>query len=208
MFGFLARFFYRSSSSETARKRLKFVLLSDHLALAPDVIDAMRAELLAVIARYCDIDPSCAEVGFEHRDQGIEMHATVPIRALTGTGRQRPDLKVVRPPAPLSRAATPVVAEAPASTVASEPPGVEWGTQAPLLDEEPSEGGGKGKSDETGSGEKSAEREKSAVQGNAAGATPKNPPGNRKKHQKSGRTYPAAPAQTREHVNGERSAQA
>ncbi|HEV3157331.1 MAG TPA: cell division topological specificity factor MinE [Candidatus Baltobacteraceae bacterium] len=205
MFGFLARLFYRSSSSETARKRLKFVLLSDHLALAPDVIDAMRAELLAVIARYCDIDPSCAEVGFEHREQGIEMHATVPIRALTG--RQRPDLKVVRPSAQLSQAAPVVAAEAPASTVASELPGIEWGTQAPLLDEEPSDDGAERKSDETATGEKSAELEKSAVEGNAAEPASKTLPVTRKKHQKSGRTYPAAPSSTREHVNGERSAQ-
>ena len=100
MLAFLARLFGRSTSSVTAKERLKLVLLSDHLALAPEVIDAMRTELLHVIARYCDIDPNCAEVGFEHRDNGIEMHATVPIRAMNGRNEPARAPKPFTPPAP------------------------------------------------------------------------------------------------------------
>ncbi|MGH7707909.1 MAG: cell division topological specificity factor MinE [Vulcanimicrobiaceae bacterium] len=129
MVDFFSRIFRRSSSSETARERLKLVLLSDHLALSPETIEALRAELVEVIARYCDIDPASAEVAFEHREQGVEMHATVPVRALHA--RPRPELKVVPPPPTLpliETVAPPVVA------VAGEPAANAQSPAAPSTD--------------------------------------------------------------------------
>src|ERR1700692_4431768 len=75
-------FFGRESSGATARERLRLVLLSDHLALAPDVVDALKAELLEVISRYVDIDPNQAEVSFEQRESELAMLASVPIKAV------------------------------------------------------------------------------------------------------------------------------
>jgi cell division topological specificity factor len=87
--------FGRESSGATARERLRLVLLSDHLALAPDVVDALKAELLEVIARYVDIDPEMAEVTFEQRERELAMLASVPIKSV------RKD----RPSAPAQRTA-------------------------------------------------------------------------------------------------------
>jgi cell division topological specificity factor len=92
---FFKALFGRESSGATARERLRLVLLSDHLALAPDVVDALKAELLAVIARYVDIDPEMAEVSFEQREHELAMLASVPIKSV------RKD----RPSAPAQRTA-------------------------------------------------------------------------------------------------------
>src|ERR1700682_2112151 len=92
---FFKTLFGRESSGATARERLRLVLLSDHLALAPDVVDALKAELLAVIARYVDIDPEMAEVSFEQRENELAMLASVPIKSV------RKD----RPSAPAQRTA-------------------------------------------------------------------------------------------------------
>jgi cell division topological specificity factor len=95
MFDFLKKndffkgLFPRERSGATARERLRLVLLSDHLALAPDVVDALKAELLEVISRYVDIDPNAADVTFEQRESEIAMLASVPI---TGVRRDRPSL--------------------------------------------------------------------------------------------------------------------
>jgi len=88
MFDFLKRneffkaLFGREGSGATARERLRLVLLSDHLALAPDVVAALKAELLTVIARYVEIDPAQAEVSFEQRERELAMMASVPIKAV------------------------------------------------------------------------------------------------------------------------------
>ncbi len=66
-------------SSDTAKERLRLVLLSDHLSLAPDVVEALKRDLLAVISRYLEIDPALADVTFEQREQEVAMLASIPI---------------------------------------------------------------------------------------------------------------------------------
>ncbi|HTX02823.1 MAG TPA: cell division topological specificity factor MinE [Candidatus Acidoferrales bacterium] len=70
------------SSSSVAKERLRLVLLSDHLALAPDVIEAMRRDIFDVISRYVEVDEAHSDVSFEHKDEGIAMLASIPIVSL------------------------------------------------------------------------------------------------------------------------------
>jgi cell division topological specificity factor len=70
------------SSSSVAKERLRLVLLSDHLALAPDVIEAMRRELFDVISRYVEVDEAGSDVSFEHKERGIAMLASIPILSI------------------------------------------------------------------------------------------------------------------------------
>jgi cell division topological specificity factor len=86
-------------SGATAKERLRLVLLSDHLSLAPDVVEALKRDLLAVISRYVEIDPAHADVTFERRDHDVAMLASIPI-----TGVRRPGYdespEPTPPPAP------------------------------------------------------------------------------------------------------------
>jgi len=82
MFEFFKSFFKPHGSSATAKERLRLVLLSDHLALAPDVVAALKADLLEVISRYVEFDPDQAEVSFEQREHEVAMLASVPILAV------------------------------------------------------------------------------------------------------------------------------
>jgi cell division topological specificity factor len=77
----------RTNSGATAKERLRLVLLSDHLSLAPDLVDSLKADLLEVIARYVDIDRGNADITFEHRNSEIAMLASVPV---TGVRRDAP----------------------------------------------------------------------------------------------------------------------
>ena len=108
MFDFLKTFFNPPPpSSTTAKERLRLVLLSDHLSLSPETLAALKADLLAVISRYVEIDSSHADVTFEHRENDVAVLASIPI---TGV-RER-----TRPPVP-----SPTTA----ATVAPPPPSVE-----------------------------------------------------------------------------------
>lgn len=79
MFDFFSRLFKREGSSTTAKERLRLVLLSDHLSLSPDTVDALKRELIAVISRYVKVDVSLCDVSFEQQAATVAMHANIPI---------------------------------------------------------------------------------------------------------------------------------
>ncbi|MGH7728920.1 MAG: cell division topological specificity factor MinE [Vulcanimicrobiaceae bacterium] len=85
MFEFFSRLFKPERSGATARERLRLVLLSDHLALAPEIVEDLRRDLLGVIARYVEFDESAAEVSFEHREREVAMLASIPITGVRRT---------------------------------------------------------------------------------------------------------------------------
>lgn len=109
MLEFLRRIFSpEPRSSETAKERLRLVLLSDHLSLAPDVVEALKRDLLAVISRYLEIDPTQADVTFEQREREVAMLASIPI---TGVRDRSAALAENAPPPLLPQA--PVLQSAP-----------------------------------------------------------------------------------------------
>jgi cell division topological specificity factor len=115
MIDFLKRLFGPTGSSATARERLRLVLMTDHLELAPDMIEAMKRDLVDVISRYVEVDRDKIEVNFEQQDKALAMLANIPI------------LSVNRPNAPVAPKATAPVAAPP---VASAPNVASPGAQA------------------------------------------------------------------------------
>lgn len=80
MIEFLKRLFGQTpSSSSTAKERLRLVLMTDHLELAPDMIEAMKHDLVDVISRYVEVDRERIEVNFEQQDKALAMLANIPI---------------------------------------------------------------------------------------------------------------------------------
>lgn len=109
MVEFFRSLFRPERSSTTAKERLRLVLLSDHLSLAPDVIEALKADLFAVISRYVEIDASNADVSFEHREHDVAMTANIPILQLR-PDRPPPPPPIVREPDPVTEAVAQSVA--------------------------------------------------------------------------------------------------
>ena len=96
MFEFIQRFFGKPASGATAKERLRLVLLSDHLSLAPDVVEALKRDLIDVISRYVDVDRANCDVTFEQQEKQVAMLANIPILAM----RSRPAPPAATPPAP------------------------------------------------------------------------------------------------------------
>lgn len=86
MIEFLNRLFGRQNSGATAKERLRLVLMSDHLSLAPEMIDAMKRDLVDVISRYVEVDREKIDVHFEHQDKALAMLANIPITGVNRNG--------------------------------------------------------------------------------------------------------------------------
>ncbi len=79
MIDFLRRLFGQRGSSATAKERLRLVLMTDHLELAPEIIDMMKRDLVDVISRHVEVDRARIEVNFERQESALAMLANIPI---------------------------------------------------------------------------------------------------------------------------------
>ena len=79
MIDFFKKLFGHSGSSSTAKERLRLVLMTDHLELAPDMVEAMKRDLVDVISRYVEVDRDKIDVTFEQQDKALAMLANIPI---------------------------------------------------------------------------------------------------------------------------------
>jgi cell division topological specificity factor len=80
MIEFLRRFLGAPPpSASAAKERLRLVLMTDHLALGPEIVEAMKRDLVDVISRHVEVDRDKIEVTFERQDRAIAMLANIPI---------------------------------------------------------------------------------------------------------------------------------
>ena len=120
MMDWIKKFFGQSGSSTAAKERLRLVLMTDHLALAPDMIEAMKRDLVDVISRYVEVDREKVEVNFEREDRALAMLANIPIKSVN-----RPNVTeetVAVPKAIVETADAPATATAPAAAQEGAPP--------------------------------------------------------------------------------------
>jgi cell division topological specificity factor len=119
VFEFVQRFFGKPASSATAKERLRLVLLSDHLSLAPDVVESLKHDLIEVISRYVDVDSANCDVTFEQQEKQVAMLANIPILAM----RSRPAPPPAAPPPPQREADQPPSLDLGGATAAvADPP--------------------------------------------------------------------------------------
>jgi cell division topological specificity factor len=103
MIDFLSRFFRREETSKSlAKERLRFILMSDRVSLAPDVFDAMKGEMLEVLRRYLEIDERGMDVHFENAERQFALMANIPVREV------RTHDAIARARRPVVHAAAPV----------------------------------------------------------------------------------------------------
>lgn len=83
MIGFLDRIFSghsRGGSKDDAKARLKVLLVHDQVDLTPNQMDAMKEEIIAVIARYADVDLDRVDLRLERGADDVRVTSSVPIR--------------------------------------------------------------------------------------------------------------------------------
>lgn len=68
-------------SAGQAKERLKLVLIHDRTDLAPETLNTMKNELIQVIARYVEIDPSSVNITMNQDGREQRLVADIPILA-------------------------------------------------------------------------------------------------------------------------------
>lgn len=80
MIDFITKFFRREESSKSmAKERLRLVLMSDRVSLAPETFNAMKGEMLGVLQRYLEIDEHGLDVHFENAERRFMLLANIPV---------------------------------------------------------------------------------------------------------------------------------
>ena len=68
------RIFGEKKSGQVAKKRMQFVLMHDRMDLTPDIMEALKNDIVEVLARYMEIDRESMTVELE---QGKDFAALV-----------------------------------------------------------------------------------------------------------------------------------
>jgi cell division topological specificity factor len=73
----------QTTSKDEAKQRLKFLLIHDQVDLSPAIMEAMKDEILKVIAKYVDVDSKGIDFHLERGDGSIALVSSVPVRKVT-----------------------------------------------------------------------------------------------------------------------------
>lgn len=58
----LLDFFKRKSSGDTAKDRLKLLLISDRANCSPEIMEAIKNDIIKVISKYMEIDCNALDI--------------------------------------------------------------------------------------------------------------------------------------------------
>ena len=86
--GILKRLFYKNNniacgSKNTAKERLKLVLVQDRMNLDSAKLDGLKNDLIDVIDKHLDIDREAMDVSFCREGDSVAIIANIPVMTET-----------------------------------------------------------------------------------------------------------------------------
>jgi cell division topological specificity factor len=78
-FDFLTKDKNKKGSKNIAKDRLKLVLVHDRASMSPELMEALRRELIEVISKYVDVDNNNIEVELNDYNNQATLVANIPI---------------------------------------------------------------------------------------------------------------------------------
>jgi cell division topological specificity factor len=73
----------RNKSAGQAKDRLKLVLINDRTDLTPDELETLKNELLEVISRHIEIDPTAVNITMAQEGREQRLLADIPLKQAT-----------------------------------------------------------------------------------------------------------------------------
>ncbi len=81
MSAFLNRLLGREpKSASQAKERLKLVLVHDRIDLSPGILDSLKDDIIQVISRHVEIDPSTVRIEMTQEGREQRLIADIPLR--------------------------------------------------------------------------------------------------------------------------------
>lgn len=72
----------RESTKDAARNRLKLALMRDRMDLSPDIITALKTDMLAVMSRYLVVGEEFQEFGIRRLDESVFLFSNIRVKEL------------------------------------------------------------------------------------------------------------------------------
>lgn len=85
----IGSFFGQPKSGSVAKERLQLVLIHDRSDISPEVLTALRADLINTIKKYLEIDEGGIELDLSREDRSVALLASIPLRNLQRSSRNR-----------------------------------------------------------------------------------------------------------------------
>ena len=80
MLSILRRFLGDRSSGQIARKRMQFVLMHDRVDITPDMMEAVKNDIIKVLSRYMEIDNRSIKVDIEQGKDFMALISNVQVK--------------------------------------------------------------------------------------------------------------------------------
>ena len=82
----LFKFFSKQSSKDVAKERLKLILIQDRNSISPELLEAIREDMLNVISKYIEIDNEDVDIKMSNVEELEGMSpaliASIPIKRI------------------------------------------------------------------------------------------------------------------------------
>jgi len=82
-----------NDSRNHAKSRLKLIIAHDRASINPDMMEAMRKEILEVVARYVEVDREEMKFTLSNDQRMTSLTANLPIRQIKRIGDLQEQLK-------------------------------------------------------------------------------------------------------------------
>ncbi|MFY9121100.1 MAG: cell division topological specificity factor MinE [Syntrophomonadaceae bacterium] len=82
MFDLISKLFYRENmtSRDIAKERLRLVLVHDRSSSSPELLNALKEDLIRVIREYMEIDEDALVVDLANEDDAVALIANIPVK--------------------------------------------------------------------------------------------------------------------------------
>ncbi|NLJ85482.1 MAG: cell division topological specificity factor MinE [Firmicutes bacterium] len=84
MIEFFKQFWQRDtdSSRQIAKERLRLVLVHDRVNVSPNLLEALKEDLLEVISKYMEIEETGFEVNLDKSENSVALIANIPVKRM------------------------------------------------------------------------------------------------------------------------------
>lgn len=78
----------QKTSKEIAKDRLKVILIHDRANISPEVMQALKNDIIEVISHYMDINKNEMEISLENDDNSVALLANIPVNRIKNQAKR------------------------------------------------------------------------------------------------------------------------